>query len=159
MEVTPLPGYSGPHRHPLLFDPLPGVSGYTAYFATADFAAGREGLLQLCVTSLSPCCRFHPAGVTYRLSQITVRHALFALALRARPPEQCFGATSVFVSLRPGDSQPSRRWPYRWASGIRFRSSLPSRYKALALTLAGLAPAERVRLRYSSSDSILNPLS
>jgi len=49
--VTPLPGYCEPHRHPLVFDRLPGVSGYTAYLATADFAAGRGGLLQLRDTS------------------------------------------------------------------------------------------------------------
>ena len=55
--VAPLPRYYKPHRHPLVLDRLPGVSGYTAYLAAADFAAGRGGLLQLrdasCVTVLS----------------------------------------------------------------------------------------------------------
>ncbi len=77
--VTPLPRYYEPHRHPRVFGRLPG--GYRLYGlpCSADFAAGRGGLLQLRDASLSPCCHFHPAGVADRLSQIPVRHAAFAL--------------------------------------------------------------------------------
>ena len=50
-SLTPLRSYYKPHRHPLVFDRLPGVAGYTIYLATADFAAGRGGLLQLRDTS------------------------------------------------------------------------------------------------------------
>src|SRR5438477_11887414 len=34
-DITPLPHYSGPSRHPLVFGRLPGVAGYTAYLAPA----------------------------------------------------------------------------------------------------------------------------
>jgi hypothetical protein len=55
--VTPLPRYYGPIRHPLAVGRLPGIAGYTAYPASAAFAAGRGGLLQLLAGPLSPCCR------------------------------------------------------------------------------------------------------
>ena len=55
--VTPLRRYCGPIRHPLVVSRFPGVAGYTAYPASADFAAGRGGLLQLLAVPLSPCCR------------------------------------------------------------------------------------------------------
>jgi hypothetical protein len=55
--VTPLRRYCGPIRHPLAVSRLPGATGYTAYPASADFAAGRGGLLQLLAVPLSPCCR------------------------------------------------------------------------------------------------------
>src|SRR5262249_38653348 len=55
--VTPLRRYCGPIRHPLVVSRLPGVAGYTPYPASADFAAGRGGLLQLLAVPLSPCCR------------------------------------------------------------------------------------------------------
>jgi hypothetical protein len=45
---------------------------------SADFATGRGGLRQWRDASLSPCCHFHPAGVTERLSQSTIRPAAFA---------------------------------------------------------------------------------
>src|SRR5271169_5829012 len=50
------------------------------------FAPGGGGLLQLRSASLSPCCRYHPAGVEYRASQPTTLHAAFTLRKRARPP-------------------------------------------------------------------------
>ena len=180
--VTPLPRYYKPHRHPLVFDRLPGVSGYTAYLAAADFAAGRGGLLQLrdasCVTvspvirptllspisrrdeegfsscatrPVSPCCHFHPAGVTNRLSQVTVRHAVFASRLQARPPSvRTFGATSV-IRLRYGPVTCCHPEDGLVDGLQRFGFPPPCHpsYKALAFTLAGLTPAERVRLRWT----------
>ena len=37
---------------------------------STDFSMGRGRLLQLLSMSLSPCCPYHPAGVTCRVSQI-----------------------------------------------------------------------------------------
>jgi hypothetical protein len=65
---------------------------------SAAFAAGGGGLLQLLGASLSPCCRYHPAGVEYRASQRTNLHAAFTLRKRARPPVlPPFEATCAFA--------------------------------------------------------------
>jgi len=61
--VTPLRRYYGPIRHPLAFDRLPGLAGYTTYLAPVISHPGRGGLHQILGVSLSPCCRFHPAEV------------------------------------------------------------------------------------------------
>src|SRR6516164_11661274 len=42
-DITPLPHYSGPSRHPLVFGRLPGVAGYTAYLAPAISRRDEEG--------------------------------------------------------------------------------------------------------------------
>jgi len=47
---------------------------------------GRGRLLQLHGMSLSPCCLYHHAGVTRRVSQIATRHDAFAQNQKARPP-------------------------------------------------------------------------
>src|SRR5437867_7421534 len=52
-------------------------TGYTTYLASAAFAAGRGGLLQLLSVSLSPCCRSHPAGALRRVSPSATAHAAF----------------------------------------------------------------------------------
>ena len=44
MGVTPLPRYYGPVRHPLVFDRLPGLAGYTTYLAPVISHPGRAGL-------------------------------------------------------------------------------------------------------------------
>jgi hypothetical protein len=89
--------------------------------------------------SLSPCCRYHPAGVEYRVSQPTTLHAAFTLRLRARPPGLfIFGATSTFACAA------ARRLAaiLKMALSMGFRS-LVSRLPAiqatrlLALALAG----------------------
>src|SRR5262247_979174 len=67
--VTPPPSYYEPLRHPLIVGRFPGSTGYTAYPASAVFTTGRGGLLQLLDASLSPCCRYHPAGAARRFSQ------------------------------------------------------------------------------------------
>src|SRR5215813_4280820 len=126
--VTPLRCYYQPLRHPLVFDRLPRVAGYTAYLASADFAAGRGGLLQLLGVSLSPCCRSHPAGAREPSQSVfgppcSLRPSGCGLGLRifslSRPPMRS-------LALRSGDSPASRRCCCRWASEIRFPSSLPS---------------------------------
>src|ERR1039458_664587 len=92
-DITPLPRYYGPLRHPLVFHRFPRVSGYTAS-GSADFAIGRGGLLQFLNMPLSPCCPYSPAGVSRRVSQFATIHAAFAPRQGARPPDLlCFGAT------------------------------------------------------------------
>jgi hypothetical protein len=62
------------------------------------FRSGTIGLLQLLSMSLPSCCRFHPARVFRRISQIATLHAAFALQLRARPLGLLtFEATSAFT--------------------------------------------------------------
>ena len=85
--IAPLPRYYGPSRHPLVFDRFPGVAGYTAYLAPPISRSGLGGFLQLLSMSLSPCCRFHPAEVSSRVSQSSAVHSAFAIRLQARPSE------------------------------------------------------------------------
>src|SRR5262245_48993908 len=84
-------------------------SGYTTYLASADFAAGRGGSLQLLGVSLSPCCHSHPAGVGESCQPVydspcCLRLHGCRLGLRgsvlSRPPLRS-------LALRPGDSPPS----------------------------------------------------
>ena len=149
--VTPLPCYCEPHRHPLVFDRLPGGSGYTAYLAAADFAAGREGLLQLrdasCVTVLSlpprrsdgscqpgydpSCClRLSVAGST---SECPHFRGHIRVRLRYGPVTCCHPEDGLVDGLQR----------------LGFPPPCHPSYKVLAFTLAGLTPAERVRLRWT----------
>src|SRR3989442_4890146 len=68
--------------------------------ASASFAVGRGGLLQSLDVSWSPCRRYHPAGVSRRISQ--VRRAMLPSPLNseARPPGlKYFGATYAFTCV------------------------------------------------------------
>src|SRR5208282_5701877 len=56
--ITPLRRYCGPIRHPLVFDRLPGVSGYTVYLTPAISRRDEEGFSSC---SAHPC---HHAVVT-----------------------------------------------------------------------------------------------
>ena len=69
-DITPLPRYSNPARHPLVFGQLPGVAGYTAYLPPAISRPGQEKLFQLLSLSLSPCRRFHPAEVNSHIGSV-----------------------------------------------------------------------------------------
>ena len=55
-DITPLHRYYEPIRNPLVFHRFPGFASYTVC-CSADFSAGRGGLLQLLSASLSSCCR------------------------------------------------------------------------------------------------------
>src|SRR5450755_2573461 len=68
-DITPLLRYYEPIRHPLAVPRFPSFAGYTVP-CSADFAAGRGGLLQLLGISLSSCCRYYPARVSRRIGQI-----------------------------------------------------------------------------------------
>src|ERR1700692_363680 len=72
-DITPLLRYYEPIRHPLAVPRFPGFAGYTVP-CSADFAAGRGGLLQLLGISLSSCCRYYPARVSRRVGQIAGFH-------------------------------------------------------------------------------------
>ena len=68
--ITPLRRYCGPIRHPLVVGRFPGVADYTAYPASAAFAAETRKGFSSC--SLCPCRRAvanHPAGVTRRVNR------------------------------------------------------------------------------------------
>src|SRR5215468_504465 len=116
--VTPLRRYCGPVRHPLAFDRLPGLAGYTIYLAPVISHPGRERLHQPLNASLSPCCRFHPAEVEMP------RRSDFGTPFCLRPPVAGSALGSGFsrphlrsLSLRPGDS-----WsPPRKTLSIGFR--------------------------------------
>ena len=85
--------------------------GYRLYDlpCSADFAAGRGGLLQLRDTSLSPCCHCHPVGGTDRLSQGAVRPAAFApsVAGSASEASHCRGHLCVHSRCGPATRSPS----------------------------------------------------
>ena len=157
--ITPLRRYCGPLRHPLAVRPLPRVRRLYGLPSSADFAAGRGGLLQLLDVSLSPCRRYHPAGVTRRVSQPATGHAAFALScglgLRgfalSGPPLRS-------LPLRPGDSLTIPTM----ALSMGFRSSvslLPAIQATglLALTPAGLTPAEHVSLLWTHAEPCASP--
>jgi hypothetical protein len=99
-----LSAHYGPVRHPLAGHRLPGFTGYTVP-CSADFAAGRGGLLQLLSASLSSCCRYYPARVSHRISQIAACHAALAPLSRARPLGLTFSGPPLrSLALRPDDS-------------------------------------------------------
>lgn len=57
--------------------------------------------------SLSPCCGYHPASVSHRISQIAMSHAAFARHPRARPLELDISRPPLpLLPLRPDDSLP-----------------------------------------------------
>jgi hypothetical protein len=53
-DITPLPRYYGPSRHPLVFGRLPGVAGYTTYLPPAISRWDEEGFSSC---SACPCHR------------------------------------------------------------------------------------------------------
>jgi hypothetical protein len=157
-DITPLLRYCGPVRHPLAVPRLPGCAGYTVP-CSADFAAGRGGLLQLLGASLSSCCRYYPAGVSRRIGQIATVHAAFAPFPRARPPGLIFSGPPVrLLSLRPDDSLPIPRM----ALSIDFQDSVSFLLTIQAtglLTFAptGLTPAEYTSLRWTCGNGCWFP--
>ena len=149
-DIAPLLRYYEPIRHPLAVPRFPGLAGYTVP-CSADFAAGRGGLLQLLGASLSSCCRYYPARVSRRIGQIATLHAAFAPLPRARPLGSIFSGPPVrLLSLRPDDLLPIPRM----ALSIDFQDSvsfLPTIQATGLLTLApaGLTPAEYTSLSWT----------
>src|SRR6516225_3771081 len=103
--VTPLPRSYRPIRHPLAFDRLPRLAGYTIYLPPPISRRDEEGFSSYSVMSLSPCCRFHPAEVTMP------HRSDFGIPCCLRPTEAgsalgstLFEATTRSLLLRPGNS-------------------------------------------------------
>src|SRR3989442_6455666 len=112
--------------------------------ASASFAVGRGGLLQSLDVSWSPCRRYHPAGVSRRISQ--VRRAMLPSPLNseARPPGlKYFGATYAFTCVT---ARGLTHHPFDGFVGglqsLGFPPPCHPSYRALALTPAGVTPAE-----------------
>ena len=105
--------------------------------SSANFSTGRGGLLQLPDASLSPCRRSHPAGAVRRLSQTAPSHAAFALPVAGSASGALHfrGHLCVHFRYSPVTRSPSQRWLCRWASGIQFPSSLPSKLRSFWLLL------------------------
>ena len=111
-------------------------SGYTTYLASADFAAGRGGSLQLLSVSLSPCCRSHPAGVVRRVSQSATGHTAFAFTVAGSASGAItFGATCAFAYATAW-----RLAPIPWMRLSRGFRRLVSRPPALRATGLWLFP-------------------
>src|SRR5215470_18018790 len=80
-DVTPLPRYYGPIRHPLVVGRLPGVAGYTAYPASALSGRDEEGFSSCSMCPGSRAVANHPAGATRRVNRPATSHAAFALTV------------------------------------------------------------------------------
>src|SRR5215510_4804324 len=109
-------------------------TSYTTYLASADFAAGRGGSLQLLGVSLSPCCRSHPAGVVRRVSQSATAHAAFAFPVAGSASGAIpFGATCAFACATAWRLAPIPQM--RLSSGFRRLVSRPPALRATGLWL------------------------
>ena len=133
-DVTPLPRYYQPLRHPLAFDPLPGATGYKVYLPPGISAWGEEGF-----SSCLACPCHHAVATTPPESPAataSMRQALLPSPYGCQLGLRGFALSGPPVhslSLRPGDSLPSQGWLCRWASGRRFPSSLPSKLRGFWL--------------------------
>jgi hypothetical protein len=99
---------------------------------SADFAAGRGGLLQwLLHVSWSPCRRSHPAGgESPRQPDCDAPCCLRADRTRSASGAWRFrGYLCVHSRYGPATRSPSFRWLRRWAPGVRFPSALPSKLR------------------------------
>src|SRR6516165_3834736 len=147
-DVTPLPRYYQPLRHPLAFGRFPGVAGYTTYLAPPLSRRGEEGF-----SSCSMCPGHRAVAPTPPEGPI----ASAALRWSLLPsPSGCGLGLRVFalsgpplrsLALRPGDSPAIPRMTV--SMGFRsfgFPPACHPGYGASALTPAGLTPAEHISL-------------
>src|SRR3954453_18448098 len=118
---------------------------------SADFAAGRGGLLQLLDVPSSPCRRSHPAGASRRVSRCDGPCCLRPTVGGSASGASHFrGHHCVHLRYGPGTRRPSQGWPCRWASGHSV--SLVPAIRATgvsALPPAGLTPAEHISLTWT----------
>src|SRR5262245_44753494 len=99
---------------------------------SADFAAGRGGLLHwLLHVSSSPCRRSHPAGgKSPRQPDCDAPCCLRVDRTRSASGAWRFrGYPCVYSRYGPATRSPSLRWLRRWAPGLRFPSALPSKLR------------------------------
>ncbi len=116
-----------------------------------DFAMGRGRLLQLHGMSLSPCCPYHPAGVTCRVGQSATGHAAFARRQRARPPELKLSRPTVgSLTLRPGDllTLLARALSIGFISFVSSTDAIQAT-GVLTISPMGLTPTEHARLSWT----------
>ena len=149
--VTRLPRYYQPLRHPLAYQPTSRSPVIRPTLLRRFSRRGEEGFSSCFRASSSPCRRYHHAGVPQRLSaSASLRCVMLPSSALRR-----FGLRGMNVSwppvrslsLRPGDS-PATLSDDR-VSELQFIGFPPpchSSYGALALTPAGLSPAERASL-------------
>src|SRR6516225_338057 len=149
-DITPLPRYSGPSRHPLVFGRLPGVAGYTAYLAPAISRRDEEGF-----SSCSACpCHRAVASTPPRSTAVSVSFRLVILPSpygcrlgprgysfsRPQCVHCCYGP--VTRNLPSGSLVDRlRRFSFHL---LRYPN-----YGALTSTPAGLFPAEHASLRWT----------
>jgi len=98
---------------------------------SADFAAGRGGLLHWSAVSWSPCRRSHPAGgESPRQPDCDAPCCLRADKTRSASGAWRFrGYLCVHSRYGPATCSPSCRWLRRWAPGGRFPFALPSKLR------------------------------
>ena len=146
--VTRLPRYYQPLRHPLACQPIPGAAGYTAYFAPPISQRGEEGFSSClarprhrAVAITPPECRSASASLRYAMLPSSTGNGLGLQTF------QLSGLPVRSLALRPGDSSTT---PYGGrVNGLQIIGFSPPchpNYGALALTPAGLSPAERASL-------------
>src|SRR3954468_7219371 len=150
-DITPLPRYCGPSRHPLVFGRLPGVAGYTAYLAPPISRREPEGFSS---RSTRPC----PRRVPPPPPEGPVASAALRRFLLPSPSGRGLGLRGYSLSgpplrsltLRPGDSPAIPRMTA--SMGFRtfgFPPACHPCYGASALTPAGLTPAEHISLTWT----------
>ena len=119
--ITPVHSYYVPIRHPLVFDPLPGVTGYRIYLAPGISARDEEGFSSCLVC---PCQR----AVATTPPEGSIRRPVWDQSYCLHPTDA--GSTSGATHFRghlcihfrygPLTRSPPLRWLCRWASGDRF---------------------------------------
>jgi len=104
-DVTPLPRYYGPIRHPLAFDRLPGLAGYTTYLAPVISHRDEEGFAS---SSAYPCHRAvasTPPRWQCRVGQISAPMLPSPFGCGLGPRISSLSRPHLrSLSLRPGDS-------------------------------------------------------
>ena len=158
-----LPGFTGTTNPSATLSPvsrLPGAPGYTAYLAPPISRRGEEGFSSClarpryrAVATTPPECRSALASLRYAM---LLSSRTWGLSLRvfcfSRPPVRS-------LSLRPGNS-PATPYGGR-VNGLQvivFSPPCHPCYGALALTPAGLSPAERASLCWThKSTNSLSP--
>jgi len=152
-DVTPLPRYYQPLRHPLAFGRFPGVAGSTAYLAPLLSRRGEEGF------SSGSMCPGHRAVAPTPPEGPTASAALRWSLLPS--PSGCGLGLRIFalsgpplrsLALRPGDSPAIPKMTV--SMGFRsfgFPPACHPSYGASALTPAGLTPAEHISLTWTHS--------
>src|SRR3954452_23491008 len=154
-DITPLPRYYRPLRHPLVFGRLPGVAGYTADLAPPLSRRDEEGFSSC---STCPCHRaVAPPPPEGPAASAGLRRFLLpspsgrGLGLRGY---SLSGPPLRSLTLRPGDSPAIPRMTA--SMGFRtfgFPPACHPCYGASALTPAGLTPAEHISLTWTHGRS------